>query len=228
MEWRSHGESSKSLKKFNLETVAKHDLVSTFDFLFNTLGLDTIDCVTHSGGGLTLTIFLINNPTYKYKINSITMFAVQAFGAGTEFKNRAKLLMGKYVSAFIGKVPAKTAGSIESGESYYTLKQWFDWNLNKNFIGEHDVDYLDKMSTIKIPILSICAKGDRFIAPKKGCEQFLNAFKNSENKLYYCSIENGNLENYNHSRIILSRNSQKELYPLVFNWIDKKRSPSKV
>jgi predicted alpha/beta hydrolase len=227
MEWRSHGESSESKKKYNLETVANFDLVSTFEYLFETIKLDSIDSISHSGGGIAMTMFLIHHPTYTSKINSITLFAVQAFGAGTKFESRTKLRFGKYVAAMLGKVPAKTAGSVEGSESYYTIKQWFDWNLNNNFIGESNFDYLERMKTIKIPILSICSKGDEFVAPKLGCEQYLNAFENDENRLHYCSIENGSLENYNHSRIILSRNAQKELYPVVLNWLAEKTIANK-
>lgn len=226
MEWRDHGESSQVEKKFNLETVAKYDLNASFDFLLHKMKLKSVDCLTHSGGGIALTMFLIKNPSYKAYINSITMFGVQAFGAGTKLKGKARILVGKYFAAILGKVPAKSAGSTENSETYYTLKQWFDWNLNHNFKGENGFDYLKKMPNIHIPILSICAKGDNFIAPKKGCEEFLNAFKNDENKLYFCSKENGNLEDYNHSRIILSRNSVKELSPLVLNWINEKSNKS--
>ena len=82
MEWRNHGKSSKTNRKFNFETIAKYDIKSTFEFLFNNLNLKNIDCLTHSGGGIILTMFLINNPKYNLRINSITLFGVQAFGAG--------------------------------------------------------------------------------------------------------------------------------------------------
>ncbi len=219
MEWRNHGESSKSTKKFNLETVANYDMQSTFQYLFKTIKLDRIDCIAHSGGGIALTMFLIHNPTYKSKINTISLFAVQAFGAGTKFENKAKLRLGKYLAAMLGRIPAKIAGSVENSESYYTIKQWFNWNLNNNFIGENDINYLEKMQTIKIPIYSICCRGDKLLAPKKGCEQYLNAFKNNENRLYFCSTDTGSLEDYNHSRVILSQNAKRELYPLVLKWI---------
>ncbi|MEM5564646.1 alpha/beta fold hydrolase [Psychroserpens sp. AS72] len=219
MEWRNHGKSSKTKQKFNFETIAKFDLKSTFDFLFKIQNIKNIDCLTHSGGGIILTMFLINNPNYIEKINSITFFGVQAFGAGAKLSNRIKILASKYVTALLGKVPSKTADSTEHSESYHTMKQWFDWNLKKNFIGEHGFDYLKKMNQIKIPILSICAKGDRFIAPKEGCEQFLNAFENEKNILLFCSKENGNLENYNHSRILKSKNSRKEIWPIVKDWM---------
>jgi predicted alpha/beta hydrolase len=220
MEWRSHGTSSKSNSKFNFETIAKFDFKSTFEFLFNNQNLSSVDCLTHSGGGIVLTMLLINNPSYKSKINSITLFGVQAFGAGMNFSNRIKILAGKYLTALLGKVPSKSAGSTENSETYYTMKQWFDWNLNHNFVGGNGFDYLEKMNTIRIPILSICAKGNNFIAPKIGCEKFLRAFDNDKNKLLFFSKENGNLEDYNHSRILKSQNSKKEIWPIVGSWIN--------
>jgi predicted alpha/beta hydrolase len=222
MEWRNHGESSKAQKDFDFETIAKFDLKSVFEFLINERNIKNIDCLAHSGGGIALTMFLINNPNYQPKINSITLFGVQAFGAGTEFNNRMKILASKYLTALLGVVPAKTAGSTEHSESYYTMKQWFNWNLKQNFIGENGFDYLNEMKKIKIPILSICASGDNFIAPKVGCEKYLNAFENSKNQLVYLSKENGNLENYNHSRILKSQNSKKEIWPIVTEWINNK------
>jgi len=79
------------------------------------------------------------------------------------------------------------------------------------------------MNKIKVPILSICAKGDNFIAPKTGCEDFIKAFHNDTNKLLFLSKSNGNLEDYNHSRILKSQNSKKELWPLVVDWINEKK-----
>nr|WP_298312540.1 alpha/beta hydrolase [uncultured Aquimarina sp.] len=224
MEWRNHGNSAKTDQKFNFETIAKFDIKSTFEFLFINQRIKRIDCLTHSGGGISLTMFLINNPSYVSKVTSITLFGVQAFGAGEKLSNRVKIISGKYLTALLGKVPSKTAGSTEHSESYYMMKQWFDWNLKKNFIGEHGVNYLEKMNRINVPILSICAKGDNFIAPREGCEKFLNAFGNEKNRLLFYSKENGNLENYNHSRILKSKSSKKEIWPIVENWINDRRT----
>ncbi|MBQ4804150.1 alpha/beta fold hydrolase [Aquimarina sp. MMG015] len=224
MEWRNHGKSSKTKKEFNFETIAKFDIKSTFNFLFNIQNIKKIDCLTHSGGGIILTMFLINNPSYNPMINSITLFAVQAFGAGETLNSKIKIVLSKYITALLGKVPSKAAGSTEQSESYYTMKQWFDWNLKKNFIGANGFDYLKRMNSINVPILSICAQGDDFIAPRKGCEKFLNAFDNKQNKLLFFSKENGNLENYNHSRILKSQNSKKEIWPIVTNWITQRKT----
>jgi predicted alpha/beta hydrolase len=222
MEWRNHGESSHSTQKFDFETIANYDLDSTLDFLFNNQNIARLDCVLHSGGGLALTMLLVKKESYRSNIDSITLFGVQAFGAGIKIGSRFKIFVGKYLSALVGEVPAKVVGSTEHSEGYYMMKQWFDWNLKRNFKGRDGFDYKSRMHEIHIPILSICAEGDSFIAPKTGCEKFLNAFENDQTRLVYLSEKNGNLENYNHSRILKSQNSKKEVWPLVAEWIENK------
>lgn len=221
MEWRNHGNSSKTKQKFNFETIAKLDVPAVFNYLFEKEKIKKLDCITHSGGGIVLSMFLIKNPSYISKIDTITLFGCQVCGAATSFKNRFIIKLGKSASKIIDFFPAKTIGSSEHNESYYTMKQWFDWNLDRNFYGENQFNYGNKLAKITIPILSVCAKGDVFIAPKKGCESFLDSFQNSENKLLYCAKEKGFLEDYTHGRMILSKNAKKEIYPIVLDWIKK-------
>jgi predicted alpha/beta hydrolase len=92
MEWRNHGESSKTKQKFNLETVALFDIKAVFEYLFEELKIDRIDCITHSGGGICLTMYLIKNVTFISKINSISMFGCQAFGACNNYSSTLKIL----------------------------------------------------------------------------------------------------------------------------------------
>lgn len=221
-EWRNHGESSKSNEKFDFESIAHEDFKIVFNFLFEKCKIEKIDCITHSGGGICLTIALIMQPHYQQKINSVSMFACQAFGAAYSKKNLAKIFVGKYLSKLIGQVPGIKVGG-EEDETYYLMKQWFNWNLKGEFKGKSGIDYKAKMKNIKVPILSICGAGDTFIAPPHGCEKYLSAFENTSNEFLFCSKTEGFLENYNHSRILHSRNAQKEIYPFVLDWINKNR-----
>lgn len=245
MEWRGHGYSSVPKDKFNFETVATYDFEATFRYLFDELKIDNLHCVTHSGGGIGLTMFLIQNPRYIDKINSITMFACQAFGAVVDHKNHVKIRAAKLFTRLFGYIPAKKLKMGPFNESYYTMTQWFDWNLQKNFkssfiknskikqsnseanvIDEdtsHDdsFDYRQHMPMITTPIYAISAKGDNFISPSDGCELFFNAFDNPTNVFREYSISNGNLDDYTHSRIMISRNAAQEIWPTVVAWIEK-------
>jgi len=221
LEWRNHGNSPVTNAPFNFETIALYDFLAVFEYLFQELKTSSVDCITHSGGGLCLTMFLINYPKYQTKLNSISLFCCQSFGAATTWKSYLKLLLGKYFTALLGYIPAQKLKLGDHNERYYTMKQWFNWNLSQRFVGAKEQDYLAQMPSIKTPILSICAKGDTFIAPVAGCQRFLNAFQNFKNKLLICAKENGHLEDYNHSRVLHSKNAKKELWPKVLAWIEK-------
>jgi pimeloyl-ACP methyl ester carboxylesterase len=220
LEWRNHGDSPAVNTPFNFETIALYDFLAVFEYLFQRLKIPSLDCITHSGGGLCLTMFLINYPDYHDKVKSISLFCCQSFGAAITWKSYLRLLLGKYLTALVGYIPGRKLKLGEHNESYYTMKQWFNWNLSQQFVGANGMDYLAQMPTIEIPILSICGKGDTFIAPLEGCRRFLAGFQKPKNKLLICSKENGHLEDYNHSRILHSCHAKKEIWPEVLAWME--------
>lgn len=258
MEWRGHGDSSIPKEKFNFETVATYDYEATFRYFFEELKLNNLHCVTHSGGGVGLAMFLIQNPRYIDKINSASMFACQSFGAVSNPVSYAKILTAKLLTRLFGYIPAKRLKLGPFNESYYTMNQWFDWNLQKNFessfIKQSDVDnneldknainrgitrqnttqkhtaddnyfdYRQHMPMITIPIYAISAKGDNFISPTSGCQLFFDAFGNSANVFREYSLSRGDLDDYTHSRIMISRNAATEVWPTVVAWIEQHAS----
>ena len=233
MEWRGHGNSSVPKQKFNFETVALYDIDATLHYLLAELQLDNIHCVTHSGGGICLTMCLIQNEHYVNKISSISMVACQAYGAVINPKSYLKITSIKAITRLLNYVPAKRFKLGIVNESYHMMSQWFNWNLQQNFkssLAQEDshynknFDYRQLMSKVTTPIYGISAQGDNVIAPPRGCEIFFSDFDNSANSFRKFSVANGDLENYNHSRVILSSNAAKEVWPTIAAWIDKHSS----
>ncbi len=152
MEWRGHGANPVPKDKFNFETIATYDFDATFRYLFDELKLDNLHCVTHSGGGIGLTMFLIQNPLYIEKINSISMFACQAYGAALNPISYTKILTAKLFTRIFGYIPAERLNLGPINESYYTMKQWYDWNLKQNFnssfIKQNKINEIDNDSAI--------------------------------------------------------------------------------
>lgn len=239
MEWRGHGSSSTPENKFNFETVATHDYEAAFRYLFDDLKLDNLHCVTHSGGGVGLAMFLVQNNQYIDKLNSITTFACQAFGAVSNPTSYTKILGAKLLTKLLGYLPAKKLGMGPINESYYTMTQWYDWNLQQNFkscfIKNGDIDrqakyknerfdYRQHMPKITTPIYAISGKGDLFISPTHGCQLFFEGFGNTDNTdslFREYSVAKGDLEDYGHTRLLMSRNASNEIWPTVASWIEK-------
>ena len=219
MEWRGHGSSPSPEKPFNLETLARYDFPAAFDFLLQEQGVERFHCITHSGGGIILTMFLIHHPEYLPHLRGMALFCCQSFGAATSWKNRFKIWMTKYLSALLGYTPARRFGLGDHNESYTFMRQWCDWNLSGRFIGTDGFDYLAAMPSVNIPVLALAGEGDRFIAPKEGCEAFLHGFQGSANELLVCGKDSGFKENYSHSRLIYSSSAREEIWPRVLAWI---------
>lgn len=256
MEWRGHGSSSQPQTNYNLEDIGLYDVQATLSYLLDDLRVENLHCVTHSGGGICLTMCLTQYPEYVARINSITMFACQVFAAATTPFNFLKILTLKAITGQLGIVKGKPLKLGSMNESYYLLSQWMDWNLNQNFRSytptpltmqllkltrlatkRHSlrqsklkqnktnttsqiVDYRSLMPNITTPIYAIGAAGDS-IAPPDGCLQYLQAFKNSKNQWRNFSVANGDLDDYSHTRIFLSRHAAKEVWPTALDWIDR-------
>ena len=60
LEWRNHGASSNLSEPYNFEIIGKEDVKAAFDYLFVQQKIKEIDCVTHSGGAISLTMHLLS------------------------------------------------------------------------------------------------------------------------------------------------------------------------
>ena len=245
MEWRGHGDSSTPKEKFNFETVATYDYEATFRYFFEELKLDNLHCVTHSGGGIGLIMFLIQNPNHINKTNSISMFACQAYGAASKPISHTKIIAAKILTRLLGRIPARKLKMGPCNESYYTMNQWYNWNLQRNFkssfikqstfkqntfnkastdtngVADELLDYRHQMPNITIPVYAISARGDTFISPTHGCQMLFDDFKNPANVFREYALSHGDLDDYTHSRIMISRNAAKEIWPTVTDWIER-------
>ncbi len=219
MEWRNHGASQRIKSKFDFETVAHFDLKAVVDHLIHKERIRYFHSVTHSGGGICLTMLLCKNPEYQNNIMSATMFACQAFSASLSRKHFARLLVAKALTRLLGYIPGKKLKLGNHNETYHTMKQWFNWNLSKRFAGQFSDDYQQAMKSIDIPVYAVASEADTFIAPSKSCLIFMEQFSNPDNAYHCFSLNHNNLENYGHSRVIYSRNAIKEIFPTVISWI---------
>jgi len=218
MEWRNHGKSSPSKVKRNFELIGKIDLPITFNCLFNQLKINNLNCVMHSGGGIVISICLLHYPELLSKFNRMVFFGTQTHFAAFNFKNEAIISIGKMMCNIMGYSPGKWVGSPHNEDKFF-MNQWFDWNLKKRFVGIEGRDYEKELYKIQIPILSVCGGGDKFIAPPSACKKYLDAFQNPQNRLLLCSKKTGFKEDYNHSRLIQSRNAKAEIWEKALDWL---------
>lgn len=93
--------------------------------------------------------------------------------------------------------------------------------LKGNFISEFkDIDYKNLWALLEFQYILFAGLAINLF-PAKGCYKYLQAFENENNIFREFGYSNSNLENYSHSRIVLSQNAAKEVWPTILQWIDK-------
>lgn len=222
MEWRAHGASPTTDTIYDYETIGLQEVKVVFDYFFQELQLEHIHTVQHSAGGILQTMCLIRNPQYISKIKCSVFFGSQAFSVGNNRWKKLQLIAAKIATKVMGGSAGQKTGKPHD-ESYYMMKQWFDWNIQGEFLGRDGLDYQQQMPKISIPILQIAAAGDTFVAPRYACQVFIDAFENPQNELLYVGKNTGYAEDYTHSRMVLSRNAEKEIYPQVLDWLREEK-----
>ena len=220
LEWRGHGSSQRDVAPYDMETVALFDVKAALIHLLEHEGIKRLDCVTHSGGGIALTMCLIRNRHLVEHLGRLVLVACQSCNAAASRMRWLQLLAMKLAGKLIGRLPGKLLGIGIQDESYVMIKQWFDWNLTRSFTGRDGLNYLAQMPSIGLPVMAVFGEHDRFIAPPAACQQYLDAFENHRNKAMHCSKANGFSQNFDHADVMHSSAAKREIWPAAQAWLE--------
>lgn len=223
MEWRGHGASQRDERPFDLETVALFDLKAALEYLLEAERIPRLDCATHSGGGIVLTMCLTRYPPLRERIGNVALFACQACHAGLSPLRRLALRAARRASGLLGRVPGRRLGIGIQDESCATMKPWFDWNITGRFHGRDGFDYLEHMPRLSLPVLSVIGAGDGFIAPPRACRRYLAAFDHGGSRELLCAATEGFSRDFGHADVLHSSAASREIWPRARHWLEHGR-----
>lgn len=88
---------------------------------------------------------------------------------------------------------------------------------------DFEYDYTANINRINVPVLIMAGSEDAFVTKKvlKECYRRLSSF---DKKLVIFSKKKGYSAEYGHSDLLIGKNSEKEVYPVILNWLDKRSS----
>lgn len=77
------------------------------------------------------------------------------------------------------------------------------------------------ISTIECPVLGIGSKGDT-VDPAKGCEALVMAMGAKDKTFVTLAKQNGFKQDYDHVGMLVSKDAQSEVWPLISGWLGEK------
>ncbi len=215
---QGHGFSEKAAEEPDFETMCLEDTKAVLNFLKSRSVLP-LWWVGHSGGGLAILMYLARNQGDQMQLSGIVTLASQSFGAGFTWSRRWFFRLCRIATSMAGSVPGKALRLGPENESAAVMNQWLGWSICQTWKGADGFDYKSGVGAIKLPILTLTATGDRYIAPVSGCELLHSAVGSSDKQMVCFGRRYGHLEDYTHSRVVSSRNAAIDVWPLVSEWL---------
>lgn len=217
MEWRGHGRSSLGRLAPSFETVARQDVPAAIAFVRDRAKRTRLLWVGHSGGGLVPWMHLARTPADVASFDGIVGIATQAFGAGRRFRGRAGVILAALVTNVLRRAPGRALRLGPQDETASMMNEWYRWNLTGRWRAPDGFDYAAAAARIDVPALLFAGAGDRFIAPREGCDALRRCLRRAE--LVVCGRETGFSDDYDHPRLIASRGAIREVWPLVTRFL---------
>ena len=81
--------------------------------------------------------------------------------------------------------------------------------------------YTDNLYRINVPVLVMGGEVDNFV-PEKALRDSYARFSSKDKSIVVFSKADGYSTDYGHCDLVLGKNSKKEVYPVVLQWLDKR------
>lgn len=220
LDFQGHGYSAKPANAPDFEQMCIEDAAAAITYVKKLYPLQRLIWIGHSGGGLAALMLLARKPENATALKAVVTVASQTTHSAMHNKNRLIILLSRFITRTLGVAPGKYFKLGPQNEFGPVMAQWYGWALTGNWLAKDDFDYLHELSAITTPTLMLAGSGDTFIAPPAGCKVLFDKLGSEKKEFKECGLDTGFIENYNHSRIISSRNASKEIWPVISDWLN--------
>jgi fermentation-respiration switch protein FrsA (DUF1100 family) len=93
--------------------------------------------------------------------------------------------------------------------------------LGKIVSSDGKYSYTDNLYRVKVPILFLAGGADGFVSNTMMRDSY-ERVSSRDKTLVIISKSKGYLTDYGHCDVILGKNSEKEVYPVISDWLDKR------
>lgn len=217
-EWLGHGQSSDPPRAMDADFQALHDVPRVVAAVREKTGADSLFWVAHSGGGFLPLMYLARHPERIGDFAGVVGLGSQSISAGDTLYGKLRILILAAACHLFGRAPGHWFGIGPEPESKGFMLQWARWNWSRRWRGLDQFDYFEGLASTSLPMLAIAGSAD-IIAPARGCQALVSAVDNPGSRFLVAGRANGFQEDYDHARLVLSRNAAKEIWPEVHRWL---------
>ncbi|MDD9892116.1 MAG: alpha/beta fold hydrolase [Gammaproteobacteria bacterium] len=169
----------------------------------------------HSFGGVALAAALATNHMNRGGINGLVLFGSQ-LTVDKPFLNPPWSVIPKLSSKALGYFPSKKLKMGPFNESPAAMQDAVNWVSAAKARG--DFVFWEGFNKLHMPVLAISGSKDD-VDPAEGVEYLMNQFASKDKTFTLLSKANGNLKDYDHVGMVVSKEAAQEVWPMVAEWM---------
>lgn len=86
--------------------------------------------------------------------------------------------------------------------------------------GDRETDWWAGLAGVEVPVLAVAAMGD-YQDPVWACQKLYDQFGSEHRKFLCLGRKHGFTEDFDHVQMLVSKTAQREVWPLVADWLDE-------
>jgi len=220
-EMRGHGLSSRNqaYRHNRVSDYVRYDLPAIADFVHEQ-NPQAAHWLGHSLGGITLAGALGGHYLDQQRVASAALFGSQISRTYWPLKAPpvewgSRLLLKRF-SVLSGSRLKRGPEDEPIGLALESLR----WHGLFGRFGDAERDWWAGLAEVRVPLLAVAAAGDRQ-DPPWACRKLLEQFGSALGEFLCLSKENGFASDFGHVEMLVSKEAQREVWPLVARWLGK-------
>ncbi len=219
-ELRGHGLSPKGdrFSSITAEEQIRFDIPAIQRFI-NGRTESSVSWICHSFAGVYILASLSCGWLDQNAISRLITFGSQISRGESYLKIPPIAWISILILKILGNFPAPKFGMGPEVESAGTMIEVIRWKkFRGKWTNSEGFCYWDGMSRIKLPILSFAAAADKN-DPPQGCRILFDSIGGEHKTFTLLGKKTGFLKDYDHIGMVVSKESQTEIWPLVADWL---------
>jgi pimeloyl-ACP methyl ester carboxylesterase len=220
-EMRGHGLSprNKAYRHNRVSDYVRHDLPAIADFV-REQNPQAAHWIGHSLGGITLAGALGGHYLDQDRVASAALFGSQLSRTYWPLKVPPVEWGGRLLLKRFSLISGSRFKRGPEDEPIGLALESMRWHGLFGRFGDAERDWWAGLAEVRVPLLAVAAAGDRQ-DPPWACRKLLEQFGSPISEFLCLSKENGFASDFGHVEMLVSKEAQPEVWPLVARWLDK-------
>ncbi|WP_277374551.1 alpha/beta fold hydrolase [Pseudomonas sp. AA-38] len=224
-EMRGHGLSPRNTDYRNnsVAQYARYDLPAIADFVFEQTG-QAAHWLGHSLGGVVLAAALGGWYLDGGRVRSASLFGSQVSRGHWPLKLPPVQWSARLALRLFPYLSGRRLKRGPEDEPIGIVREFLRWQRLFGRFGEPERDWWAGLAEVRLPVLAVSAVGDRQ-DPAWACRKLLQQCGQASTTFLLLSKANGFSSDLGHIEMLVSKEAQTEVWPLVKHWLQHLQLP---